>query len=86
MSEIISTQRQPNFSLSNSLNWFIGKPIAFRLYILCVMIPTLLVSIYYAFIASDIYISEAKYSVRSNSESESSRKLFNSEYRTKDLL
>jgi capsular polysaccharide transport system permease protein len=69
MSEIINASRPPDLALSNVPKWFNSKPMAFRLYFVFVIVPTLLASIYYGFIASDIYISEAKYSVRSNSES-----------------
>lgn len=46
-------------------------PIPLKLFIYSVVFPTLIIAVYYAFIASDIYISEAKYSLRINSESPS---------------
>jgi capsular polysaccharide transport system permease protein len=49
--------------------WFANKPIALKLFFVLVIIPTIFASIYYGIVASDVYISEAKYSVRSNSES-----------------
>ncbi len=44
----------------------IPVPVRFFLYI--VICPSLLASIYYGLIASDIYISEARYAIRSNSD------------------
>jgi capsular polysaccharide transport system permease protein len=46
-------------------------PIPARLFLCCVIFPTFLITFYYTFIASDIYISEAKYSLRLNSDSPS---------------
>ena len=69
MSEIINASKRSDPVLSNARRWFGSQPVAFRLYLVFVVIPTLVTAVYYGFIASDIYISEAKYSVRSNSES-----------------
>jgi len=43
-------------------------PVALKLFLAVVVFPTLLAVIYYGLIASDIYIAEAKYSLRVNSE------------------
>lgn len=42
-----------------------------KLFVSLVLIPTMIVTLYYLLIASDIYISEAKYSLRVSSESPS---------------
>ena len=46
----------------------IKQSLALRLFLLMVGLPVLLASIYYAFIASGIYTSEAKYAVRTSSD------------------
>ncbi len=46
-------------------------PMPAKLFVSLVLIPTMIVTLYYLLIASDIYISEAKYSLRVSSESPS---------------
>ena len=53
--------------MDNSLKNNISGPIRFLLYV--VIFPTLLAAIYYGLIASDIYISEARYAIHTNSDS-----------------
>ncbi len=69
MTEPNQMSNYTNISVSIVPNWFTNKSMALRLFIVIVVIPTAIASIYYGIVASDIYISEAKYSVRSNSES-----------------
>lgn len=52
--------------MNNSLKYNIPVPVRFFLYI--VICPTILAAIYYGLIASDIYISEARYAIRTNSD------------------
>lgn len=49
-----------------SLNWYRGTPTALKIYIWIVVLPTVLAAIYYGIIASDIYISEARFAVRTS--------------------
>ena len=49
-------------------NWYANKPIAMRLFLLIVVLPTLLASIYYGLIDSDVYISEARFAVRTSEQ------------------
>ena len=51
---------------------FMGLSIAWKAFIIIVVLPTLIASIYYGLIASDIYVSEAEYAVRSSSEAPAS--------------
>ena len=52
-----------------SQNWYANKPAAFKLFLWVVVVPTLLAAIYYGLIASDIYVSEAKFEVRTSEQS-----------------
>lgn len=56
-------------NLINIYNWFRLKSVPFRLFILIVLCPTVLVGIYFGIIASDIYISEGRYAVRTSDPS-----------------
>lgn len=49
--------------------WYKETSIALRLYILLVLFPTIIAALYYGLYASDEFISEAKYAVRSNNDS-----------------
>ena len=54
--------------LNSFLQRFRALSIAGKAFVWVVIVPTLLASIYYGLIASDIYISEARYAVRTHSE------------------
>lgn len=58
--------------ISTSRNWYADKPAALRLFLLVVVLPTLIAAFYYAFIASDIYIAESRYAVRTSDQSSAS--------------
>ncbi len=45
-------------------------PVALQLFVLIVMVPTLLCAVYFGFIASDVYIAEAKYALRQNADTQ----------------
>lgn len=49
-----------------------GLSIAWKIFIIVVIFPTVVASLYYGLIASDIYVSEAEYAVRSSSEAPAS--------------
>lgn len=49
--------------------WYKEASYALKLFFLVVVLPTLLSAVYFGLLASDIYISEARYAVRSNTES-----------------
>jgi len=52
----------------SSRNWYADAPFALKLFLWIVVIPTLLAAIYYGLIASDIYISETRFAVRSSEQ------------------
>lgn len=54
--------------MRSSHSWYANKPAALRFFILVVALPTFLSGIYYAFIASDIYVSESKFAVRTSEQ------------------
>ena len=55
-------------AIKTAQNWYSNKPVALQLFIWIVVVPTIFVSIYYGFITSDVYVSEAKYALRSNEQ------------------
>lgn len=50
-------------------SWYKNKPVPLQLFILFVLLPTVLTALYFALLASDIYISEGRYAVRTNDPS-----------------
>lgn len=58
-----------NTLVSEKIALYRALPAMLRIFILVVIIPTLIAIYYYLFIASDIYIAEAKYAIRSSSGS-----------------
>ena len=54
--------------LRSSHSWYANKPAALKFFLWVVVLPTLFAAIYYGLIASDIYISEAKYAVRTSDQ------------------
>ena len=54
--------------IRTSQSWYANKPAAFKLFLWVVVVPTLLAAIYYGLIASDIYVSEARFSVRTSEQ------------------
>lgn len=49
-------------------SWFRNKPVAIQTFIIIVILPTVIASLYYGFIVSDIFIAETRYSLRSTSD------------------
>ena len=54
--------------LRSTQNWYADKPTAFKFFLWVVILPTLITAVYYGLIASDIYVSEAKYAVRTSEQ------------------
>ena len=54
--------------IRTSQSWYANKPAAFKLFLWVVVLPTLLAAVYYGLIASDIYVSEARFSVRTSEQ------------------
>lgn len=61
--------RKENLNVSEKIELFRSLPAMFKIFILIVVIPTIISTYYYLFIASDIYVAEAKYAIRSSSGS-----------------
>lgn len=51
--------------------WFNGLHVALRFFLATVILPTVIAAIYYGLIISDVYIAEAKYALRANSNTAS---------------
>ena len=58
--------------IRTSRNWYANKPAALKFFLWVVVLPTLLAAVYYGLIESDIYISEAKFAVRSSEQGSAS--------------
>ena len=52
-------------------NFFRPQGLALRLLLACVLLPTLMVFLYLALFASDIYLAEAKFAIRSQTQQQS---------------
>lgn len=61
---IVHIVRQLQEEQHAEARWKVGWPLISA--IVCILIPTVLAAIYYMFIAADLYVSEARFSVRSN--------------------
>lgn len=59
-------------NINNFVPYVSRLSIAWKTFLIIVVLPTIIAAIYYGLIASDIYISEARYAVRTNSETSSS--------------
>ena len=55
--------------IRSSRSWYANKSAALKLFLWVVVLPTILAAIYYGLIASDIYVTEAKYAVRTSEQS-----------------
>ena len=56
---------------ANIRSFFRPQGLALRLLLSCVLLPTLVVFLYLALLASDIYLAEAKFAIRSQNQQQS---------------
>lgn len=61
----------PQRGLQKILAFFQPKGLAFRLLLTCVLLPTLIVFLYLALFASNIYLAETKFAIRSQNQQQS---------------
>lgn len=66
-----SEQTLPQRGLQKIRSFFQPQGLAFRLLLTCVLLPTLVVFLYLSIFASNLYLSETKFAIRSSSQPQS---------------